>query len=88
MAISAQFTVTAAAQPLIMAPPGPQPGPVGWWYITNGAAVIYLGGPGVTVSSGAAVAASATLSGFLWPGDVIWAVSAGSSTVGVLRTGS
>jgi hypothetical protein len=88
---SAQFTVGTAASMIVGAPAGVTvPGPVGWFYITNGSGgIIYLGSPGVSSSNGAAVAASATQSGWLFQGDAIWAcTSTGTSTVGVLVTGA
>ncbi len=54
-------------------------------HITNtGAAVVYLGGPGVTLANGYALAAGASIQCALAPGDGLWAVCATSTTIGVL----
>lgn len=55
-------------------------------HITNGAAAIDLGASTVTSGAGLAVAASGTLTIQLDPGDVLYAISATSSVVQVLRT--
>lgn len=90
MAISAQFTISTAATTIISAPPGLPAGPSGWFYITNSATQpIYLGGSAVTSNNGAQVAASATLSGYVWPNSNIYAcTSTGTSVVGILVTGA
>jgi hypothetical protein len=87
---SAQYTVGASTPALIAsAPAGGGTGPVGWFYFTNGSGVIYLGGSGVTSANGAQLAASTTLTGWLFPGDSIYAITASStSAVGVLQTGA
>lgn len=90
MAGSAQYTITTAPQVIVAAPAGVTvPGPVGWFYITNGSGTaIYLGGPSVSSSNGAQLPASTTLSGYLFQGDQVYAATASStSTVGVLTTG-
>lgn len=58
-------------------------------YITNGAAVVYLGPAGVTTATGFALAIDTS---FPWPielgsGEALYAISASSSSVKVLRTG-
>jgi hypothetical protein len=84
-----QYTVTSAPQLIIAAPAGATIAPVGWFYVANGAAAVYLGGDGtVSSTTGALVAINGTFTGFLFPGDQIWAYSAGSSTVTVLQTGA
>lgn len=95
MAGSQQYSVTSATAVPVAAAPGsgvPQatiPGPVGWFYIANGANAVYLGGANVSTSNGALVAANGTFTGFLYPGDVIYAIaSSTTSTVTVLQTGA
>jgi hypothetical protein len=87
---SAQFTVGTTPTLIAAAPGGVTvPGPVGWFSLVNGSGAIYLGGPNVTSANGAQVAASGTLSGWLFQGDQVWACTATStSTVGVLITGA
>lgn len=87
MAASQQYTVTAAV-PIASAPAGVANTPVGQVYLSNGAAVLYLGGPNVTAINGAPVAANATMNIYLWPGDVLYAFCATSSVIGVLQTGA
>lgn len=91
MASSAQYSVGASAQVIAAAPAeaGDNAGPAGWVYLSNGSGgSIYLGGPNVSSANGASVAASATWTGFLFPGDQLYAVqNSGASTVGVLTTG-
>ena len=88
MAGSLQYTVASSAVPIASAPAASAPGPVGWFYIANGAAAIFIGGPGVTTGTGAQIAANGTLSGFLFPGDQLYAICGTSSTVGVLTAGT
>jgi len=92
MAGSAQYTAGASTAVLVAAAPVSQtPGPVGWFYFANGSGsiVVYLGGPGVTASNGAAVAANGTFSGYLFSGDQIYAIAASSTAaVSVLQTGA
>ena len=90
MAGAQQYTVTAAAL-IASAPPSVNTtGPVGWFYIANGAAVVYLGGSAAnaTATTGASVAINGTFSGFLFPGDQIWAFCATTSVVTILLTGA
>lgn len=89
MAASAQYTAGTVATLVVAAPPRGVACPVGWWYLTNGTgATIYLGGVNVTSSNGAQVAASATLTGFVFGSDSIYACTgSGTSTVGVLQAG-
>lgn len=66
-------------------------GPTGWFYLSNasGGTTVYLGGAGVTPSNGALVATSGTFTGYLFPGDQVYAVTSSStSTVTVLQTGA
>lgn len=92
MAGSGQYTVGTAPVLLASAPLVSPPGPVGWWVVTNGGTVpIYLmGGTANTAALGASVAAGATLAGWLFRGDAVWAITqSGSATsVGVLQTGA
>jgi hypothetical protein len=92
VAASQQYTTTSSAQ-LIASAPAEQavvPGPTGWVYLTNGSGgSLYLGGPNVSSSNGAAVAASATWSGWLFPGDSLYVIQdSASSVIGVLQTGA
>lgn len=84
---SQQFTVTTTPQVIAAAPAGTTIMPVGWFYLANGAAAIYLGGSGVSATTGALVAINGTFTGFLFPGDQIWAYCATTSTVTILQTG-
>jgi hypothetical protein len=90
MAASAQYTIGTSATLIASAAQVAVAGPGGWWYLTNGSGgAIYLGGPNVSSTNGAQVAASTTLSGYLFAGDALYAVTAtGTSTVGVLQTGA
>lgn len=89
MAGSDQVTVGTSPVLLAAAPAASVPGPIGWFYIVNGSSALYLGGPNVSSTNGAQVAASGTLSGWLFSGDALYGVLAtGSETVGVLTTGS
>jgi hypothetical protein len=67
-------------------------GPVGWFVVTNGgtAPIYLLGGTANTAALGAAVAAGAAQSGWLFRGDNVWGITqSGTSTpVGVLQTGA
>lgn len=54
--------------------------------ISNGAAVVFLGSSAVTTSTGASVAINGLVTVELDAGDVLYAISATSSTVGVLST--
>ena len=86
---SDQYTVGTA--PSLLAQVSPvTASPAGWFYLTVGTATsVYLGGPNVTSSNGAQVAASATLSGYLFSGDHLYAcTTSGSVTAGVLQSGS
>ncbi len=89
MAASAQYAVGTAPTLLAAAPAGVTAGPVGWSYLSNGSGgTVYLGGPNVTSSNGAPLAASTTLPAFLFAGDSVYGCTAsGTSTVGVLQTG-
>jgi Domain of unknown function (DUF4082) len=55
--------------------------------LVNGTVPVYLGGSGVSSSNGVAVAANATWSGNLWPGDQLYAVTgSGTSYISLLQT--
>jgi hypothetical protein len=85
---SGQYTAGTAATLILAAAQAAAAGPAGWFYLSNGSSIVYLGGPEVTSANGAPVAASGTLTGFLFPGDAIYvATGSGTSTVGVLQTG-
>ena len=91
MAGSAQATGTSSAAVLLAAAPATlTPGQAGWAFVSNGSGgKIWLGGPGVTSSNGAGLAASATLPVPLFPGDQVYAIAdSASSVVGVLQTGA
>jgi hypothetical protein len=95
LAGSQQFSVTSGSAVAVASAPGagiPQAtitGPVGWFYLANGANPVHLGGSNVSTSNGAAVAANGTFSGFLFPGDTIFAIAdSTTSTVSVLQTGA
>lgn len=90
MAGSAQVSVTSAAAVLLAAAPVTlTPGQCGWAFLSNASSgAVWLGGPGVTASNGASLAASGTLPVPLFPGDQVWAIAASTtSVVGVLATG-
>jgi hypothetical protein len=89
MSASAQYPVGTAPTLLASAPASGVVGPTGWMYLVNGSGgTIYLGAAGVTSTNGAPVAASTSFTGYLFPGDVVYAVTAsGTSTVSVLQTG-
>jgi hypothetical protein len=57
-------------------------------YISNGGALIYLGGSSfVSPSNGVQLAPLTTLTVSLWPGDQLWAAtSVGTSNLSVLQT--
>ena len=82
MAVSAaRVTVGAAAVALNTASPSGMT-----LTITNGAQLISVGPAGVTTANGFDIAANAERTIELDAGDVLFAVSAGSSDVQVLRT--
>jgi hypothetical protein len=87
---SAQYAIGTAPSLVISAPAVSATGPVGWFYAVAGtAASVLLGGSSATSSNGAALAAGGTLSGFLFAGDQIYALTAsGTSTLSVLQTGA
>jgi hypothetical protein len=91
MAGSAQYSPGAGTAVSIAAcPPTVTPGPLGWFYISNGGTVsCYIGGgSAVTSSNGVAVAASGTINGYLFAGDNLYAVAAsGTGQLSVLQTG-
>lgn len=81
MAVTAErVTVGGTAVALNPAGPGVR------LHITNGAAAISLGDAGVTTTTGFDVAIDGELVVEVDPGDQLFAVSAGSSDVQVLRT--
>jgi len=87
---SQQYAIGTAPSLVASARAGSVPGPVGWFYAVAGtAASVYLGGSPLTSSNGAALAAGGTMSGFLFQGDQIYALTAsGTSTLAVLQTGA
>ena len=91
MAGSAQVSVTSATAVLLAAAPATlTPGQAGWAFLSNSSSgAVYLGGPGVTTSNGASLAASATLNVPLFAGDQVYGIaSSTTSVVGVLQTGA
>jgi hypothetical protein len=86
---SAQYALGTAATLVASAPASLFPGPAGWFYAVAGTAAVYLGAPGLTSSNGAPVSAGGTVSGYLFPGDQVYALTAsGTSTLAVLQTGA
>lgn len=89
---SNQYTIGTAPTLLASAPLVSPPGPVGWFVVTNGGAnpIYLIGGTANTAALGAAVAAGAVQSGWLFRGDQLWAVTSSSTStpVGVLQTGA
>ena len=82
MAVSAaRVTVSTSAIALNTAEAGG-----GRLYIKNGAAVVDLGPSTITNGTGLSLAAAAVVEVELDPGDVLFAISATSSIVEVLRT--
>jgi hypothetical protein len=90
MAGSQQYSVTSGAAVLIAAAPASAGiGPCGWFYIAT-TQTIYIGGSSaVSSSNGATATSSGPFTGWLFPGDQIWAVaSSTTSSVSVLQTGA
>ena len=87
---SAQFALGTAATQVLAAPAALTQGPAGWFSVTAGtAAAVYLGGSLVTSANGYALTAGGTLTGWLFPGDCVYALTAsGTSTLAVLQTGA
>jgi hypothetical protein len=87
---SQQYAIGTAPSLVASAPAGSVPGPTGWfWAVAGTAASVLLGGPGVTSSTGAALASGGTMSAFLFGGDQVYALTAsGTSTLSVLQTGA
>ena len=91
MAGSAQVSVTSGAAVLLAAAPVTlTPGQCGWAFVSNSSSgKVWLGGPGVTATNGAGLAASGTLPVPLFPGDQVFAIAdTTTSVVGVLQTGA
>lgn len=90
MAGSAQYAIGTAAALVASAPPSGFPAPSGWFSAVAGtAAAVYLGGSTVTSANGYVLAAGGTLSGWLFPGDALYALTAsGTSTLAVLQLGA
>jgi hypothetical protein len=82
---SEQITVETSAVELSSAESGAVAGSK--IMVTNGAAVVFLGGSGVTTLTGLSLAANATLTVELNHGERLYAICATSSDVSVLRTG-
>jgi hypothetical protein len=91
MAASQQYAIGATAVPIASAPAEANvvPGPTAWFSLSNGSGgSIYLGGANVSSSNGYPMALSTALTGYLFPGDVLYAVqNSGASTVSILVTG-
>lgn len=101
MANAGPVTVGTVGAPLVAVPPGvlgERPGPVAWFSLSNGTGqTVYVGGQltdakGTTTlgtGNGYPVGTSAALSGYLWPGDSLYAITGTlTSTVTVLVTGA
>lgn len=88
MASSEVFPVGTVATVVAAAPANPGAALSGWFTGVVSGATVYFGGAAVTSSTGYSVATGGTLTGFLFPGDSVYAVtSAGGGTVTVLQTG-
>jgi hypothetical protein len=87
---SAQYSIGTAPTLVVSAPAASVPGPVGWFCAVAGtAASVLLGGAGAGTASSMALAAGGTLSGFLFQGDQVYALTAsGTSTLAVLQMGA
>lgn len=82
---SNQTTVGATATPVVPAPASP-PAPQRALTISNGAAVVYVGGPNVTVGTGMPIPAN-TVVNIGNPGNApLYAICATSSVFGYLTT--
>ena len=92
MAGAQQYAVTTAAFLLASAPVSSAPGPAGWFTMSNGSTVqtVYLnGGTAASSTNGYALGTSASLQGWLFPGDQIYGIAgAGTATVSVLVMGA
>ena len=90
MAGSAQYAIGTAPTLVASAPAVSEVGAVGWFYAVAGtAASVLLGASNVTSSNGAALAAGGTMTGFLFAGDTVYALTAsGTSTLSVLQMGA
>jgi len=87
---SAQVAVTSTAAVIASAAVGLVPaGPAAAvWLIPDGTNDVYVGGVGVTSSNGLKVKSGTTPFGpiTLFAGDVLYAVTASTATLGVLQT--
>jgi len=85
-----QYTVATTPVLIASAPATVTNGPSGWFYLSNTGATVYLAGSSAnaTATTGAAVVTTGTFTGFLFPGDQIWAFCATSTVVTVLQTGA
>jgi hypothetical protein len=88
---SQQYSITSTRSVIAQAPAGTaMGGPAGAVLVANttGSAVTaYLGGDNVSSSNGYALAQNATVSITLYPGDVLYAITASSTaTLSVLQT--
>lgn len=88
---SAQVAVTSTAQVIASIPAGSATGPAGAVMILpDTAADVYIGGVGVTSSNGLKVIHATTPVLLppipLFAGDVLYAVTASTATIGVLQT--
>lgn len=79
--------VTVGTAPVLVVPaPAAPPGQQRSVVISNGAAVVFLGGPGVTTGTGLPVAANAVVNLGALDSSPLYAVCATSSVVGYLTT--
>jgi hypothetical protein len=90
MAGSGQVPCGTTATLIAGAPFMSSMGAVGAFTAVNGTgATLYVGGPLVTSANGFPVAASGTLSSFLFTGDQVFGVTAsGTTTVSMFQTGA
>ena len=83
---STGFPVGTAPSLAASVRPGPHGRPASQVTIQNGPVPIYAGGPGVTSSNGAQIAAGASWPAILFPGDQLWVTAGTVTTISVLQT--
>lgn len=86
---SQQYAITSTPAVIAAAPAGPQTGPAGAvWLLPDASADVYLGGEDVSSDTGFALPSGTDPVGPipLFSGDVLYAVTADTATVGVLQT--
>jgi hypothetical protein len=91
MAISnAVFSVTSTAQQIASVPGGAgRANRTGQVILSGAGAICHVGGAGVTTANGTSIAAtSGVLTVNLNPGDNLFIVAGGATTIRVLRTGA